>query len=202
MKKLCLALTLLSAFSVSAQSSKPDAVPEPEKPKVLSAQRAALDSAPLQEFVLKFVAREVNGKTVINTREYRIQVAIGDTRFDSYQIRTGDKLPVAAGGQSKAVAEGGQLRTNFSQFTYVDLGVNLDLIGVHMNGNQIATQLVASINSMTESESDKDAPPIVRSNSWRVNILLKPNEPQLVLSSDDLASKKTLQLEVTAIPLH
>jgi hypothetical protein len=106
-------------------------------------------------------------------------------------IRAGSKVPVPAG----------------TSFQYIDVGVNIDCRDIRDLQRDLAVFVSADISSMP-SESASPAPagpaapmPVVRQNRWSSLVVVPLKKPTLIFSSDDLASKRQMQLELTATPI-
>jgi hypothetical protein len=142
-------------------------------------------------FLLAFVARELdeNGK-VVNSRRYDVMTSLASYRGSN--VRTGAKVPVTV------IGKGGGGTEN----TYIDVGVNLDVSRARvLDGNRMAMQVTAEISSVdpTTREADK---PVIRQNRWMGDVVVPIGEHKVIFSSDDLASKRTMQIEVTVTPVR
>jgi len=144
------------------------------------AQNAPPD--PSRFYKLEFTVKELSSGKVTNSRSY---VTIVHAQDNTQSIRTGDKLPVAQGG-------GG--------FTYIDVGVNIDVTYLTQTGNDLRLHVTADISS---AEKDSTLPnPIIRQTRWSSAIVLPLKKPTVLFSSDATASKSQTQLELTATPLQ
>lgn len=162
---LCLALLVLTPCL--AQSDKPD-----EK-----------------FYKLDFVAKELDGGKVTNSRTYSLLISNAITTKGG-SVRVGSRLPI-------------QSPPGTGSFQYYDLGVNIDCRPVREIGSQLALDVNAEISSVVQG-SDTAAPtlpPVVRQNKWSSSALIPVGKPAVIFSSDDPSSKRTMQIEVTATPL-
>lgn len=166
-----LALTMLSGNGF-AQA--------PEAPKTK-------DAEPLKFYKLDFVVKEVEGGKVLNARAYSMTVAANSTNLAS--IRTGDKIRVpGTGGQ------------------YLDVGTNIDCRSIREVEGDLTLSVTADISSIP---SEPAAPATmaattaatIRENRWISTIIVPLKKPTVLFSSDDLASKRQMQLELTATPI-
>ena len=133
-------------------------------------------------YKLEFTLKELSGGKVTNSRSY---VTIGRSQHNNQSIRTGDKLPVAQGG-------GG--------YTYVDVGVNIDVTDLSQTGNDLRLRVTSEISN---AEKDPALPtPIIRQTRWSSNVVLPLKKPTVLFSSDSAGSKSQTQLELTATPLQ
>jgi hypothetical protein len=141
-------------------------------------------------FLLAFVARELdeNGK-VVNSRRYDTMASLS-SHLGS-KVRTGAKVPVTVIGKA-----GG------NENTYIDVGVNLDVSRARMiDGNRMAMQVSAEISSVDPATKDAEKP-VIRQNLWVGDVVVPIGEHKVIFSSDDLASKRTMQIEVTVTPVR
>lgn len=144
----------------------------------------AQDTPPDQSryYKLEFTVKELNAGKVTNSRSY---VAIGRSQNKIQSIRTGDKVPVPQGG-------GG--------FSYIDVGVNIDVFDLAQSGNDLRLNVTADI---TSAEKDAALPqPIIRQTRWSSNVVLPLRKPTVLFSSDATGSKSQTQLELLATPLQ
>jgi hypothetical protein len=134
-------------------------------------------------FHLEFVVKEMDSGKAINARHYSTTAATGDV---GCSIRTGSKVPTPAGG---AVAS--------TQYTYIDVGVNIDCRAPKEVDGNLVLSLVAEISSVATASS----PPVIRQNKWNSTVVVPIGKPTVVFSSDDLTTKGQMQLELTATPI-
>jgi len=137
-------------------------------------------------FRLDFAIQELDGGKVTNSRHYVMSI---ETLTDTSSIRTGSKMPVATG------TLGGQ----DSQFTYVDVGVNIDCRKAAVVNGDLALNVSADVSTAAPSPSMH---PIIRQNRWSSNVIVPVGKPTVIFSSDDLTTKGQIQLELTATPIQ
>lgn len=155
----------------------------PEAPKT---------AEPSRFYKLEFVVKEVEGGKVLNARSYSTQVA-ADAR-DGAAIRAGTKMPIPMDGPNR-------------QFTYTDLGVNIDCRNIRDSPREISLFVSAQISSLpsesaTPAQAGAQLAITVRQNSWSSLVVVPFSKPTVLFSSDDLTSKRQFQLELTATPIH
>jgi len=131
---------------------------------------------------LDVTVRELDGGKTVNSREYFMLVSTGR---EKNSLRTGTKVPYGPENQS----------------SYQNVGVNLDCweIAVSSSG-ELSMFLLADVSSVAEGNL-KAFPaglPVLRTNSWSSTVLVPLGRPTVVFSSDDLTSKRRMQVEVTA----
>ncbi len=144
---------------------------------------------PVHFYKLDFAVKELEGAKVINARSYSMTVA-ADAKGTS-SIRTGSRTPIPAG----------QGNTQ-----YIDVGVNIDCRNITELHGDLSLSISADISSVpsepgTTAGSPTTLPPTVRQNRWSSSVIVPLKKPTLVFSSDDLASKRQMQLEITATPI-
>jgi hypothetical protein len=129
---------------------------------------------------LEFVVKEVSNGKVTNSRTFSTSVHTGPHGGGS--IRSGDKMPVESN-------------------SYIDLMVYLDIANVSQIGSALATHVGANISS-TDAAAGSPSRPILRQTQWSGDVLVPVRKPTTLFTSDGLASKTQMQLEVIATPLQ
>ena len=152
---------------------------------ICAAQGEGAKSAPEQRkyFHLDFVVKDLDGGKVINARHYSTTIATGESAPYSCTIRTGSKVPVPSGGTIGA-----------GQFTYIDVGVNIDC----RSANEIEGSLALSVAAEISSAAPSSNPPLIRQTKWSSNVIVPIGKPTVIFSSDDATTKGQMQLELTA----
>ncbi len=157
------------------------------------AEKAA--AQPVHYYHIDFLVEELgsDGKPA-NSRTY--STTICTQTHSTVSLRTGSKIPIATGSfeaSSKAS----------TQFQYIDIGVNFDVHNAHEVDRQLAFDLTAELSSVA-SYTDLAAvhEPIIRQNSWQASVLISVGKPTVVFKSDDLDSKGSTRVVVTATPLQ
>jgi len=90
-----------------------------------------------------------------------------------------------------------------TQFTYVDVGVNLDFNRARLEGDRIFLLITAEISSADSAASDSGLhQPIIRQNKWNSGVTIPLGKPTVIFSSDDVSSKRTMQVELTVTPVR
>lgn len=153
-----------------------------------------------QFFRLNFVVKELQGKQLLDSRKYTTEISAtpisdnhGHNNF-SYlgrSIRAGTRIPI---------------QTQSGSFNYVDLGVNIDCQSPALVGDRLAMEVIANISNIAKSHPSGSAkqitPPIIQQNSWKSEVLIPIGKQAVLFTSEDPASTSTMELDVTAIPLH
>ena len=124
----------------------------------------------------------------MNARNYSTLMGAGEK--DRASIRTGTKMPVQTGSPQ------------MPQFQYIDVGVNIDCSSLRRLQNRLAIYVSAELSTALPPQ-DKGTPlgPQIRLNRWNSPVVVTIGKPTMLFSSDDLASTRTLQLELTATPV-
>lgn len=137
---------------------------------------------------LDFTVKEFDDAKMTLSRVYS-GIATTDERSRNMSVRMGNKVPYSTGG---------------GNFQFVDMGVNIDVQRVmELTGNLVVTVVV----EITSTPNNLDAPtptlsaPVIRSNRWNGSSLIPVGKQTLLFSSDDLHSKRKMQLEVLATPI-
>lgn len=151
---------------------------------------ASKPAEPQKFYKLEFVVKEVEAGKLLNARSYSTTVAANG---ENASIRTGTKVPVQTGGASQ-------------MFQYVDVGVNLDCRAVKEAGGALVMLVAADVSSIPADSAatqatSTPASPMIRQNRWSSPVFVPLKQRTLLFSSDDLASKRQMQLEVTATPI-
>lgn len=150
-----------------------------------------------RHYQVVFVAQELEGGKIINSRRYETDMALQGEKSGSGSIRTGSKIPLATGSYSGAQS---QVQT---QFTYIDVGVNLDFNHAHLEGDRVFLFITAEISSAgAESIIGGVHEPIIRQNKWSAGVTVPLGKPTVIFSSDDVSSKRTMQIELTVTPVR
>ena len=136
---------------------------------------------PAKFYKLEFVVKEVSGTKILNSRTYMTMVS---TR-GSNQIRAGSKVP---------------FEISPGQTTQIDLGVNIDVVGVKEIQDRLAFQIMAEESSIAEGSTDQKRPTI-RQNRWNSSVIVPLKKSTLLFSSENVDAKTQMEIEVTATPL-
>ena len=136
---------------------------------------------------LDFVLKELDESKVLSQKAYSTFMST-DERQKGASIRSGTKVPYQS-------SSGGQ-------YNYVDVGVNIDCQRVQEVNGQLVVQVSAEITSVpaasTPGESAVPGVPVIRQNRWNAVAVIAIAKATTLFSSDDLNTKRKLQLELTA----
>jgi len=159
-------------------------------------QASAEGSPAERNFQLIFTARELdeNGK-ILNARRFDTTVTTGSPKKEGVSnIRSGVRIPVSTSPPGQAI----QTQT---QFTYVDVGANFDVNDARVvKGNRLAMVVSAQISSADIVTAERGQVP-VRQNQWMGGVEIPIGGKKVIFSSDDLTSKKRLEIELAVVPV-
>ncbi|HLI76573.1 MAG TPA: hypothetical protein VKV02_06465 [Acidobacteriaceae bacterium] len=112
------------------------------------------------------------------------------------QLKQGDKIPVATGsyGKDKASQE--------TQFTYLDVGVNLDTtLDQFANGLRLRSKVEqSSVSPVRQTIADVDEP-IVQQSVLEGTSVIIPGKPLVLGGIDIVGSTRHVDVEIVAEPL-
>jgi hypothetical protein len=186
MRKLTLICAVLAlALSVRDKALAQDAAKPQDTVKA--------PEPPVHYYRLEFVAQETgaDGKPV-NSRSFAGMAGTGRGQ-GIVSVRTGSRIPVVTGSSSGTE----------KQVQYVDVGVNIDARDVHEVDGLLALQLSTEISSLaTPAALGEPSTPVIRQTRWQAPVLIPLRKATVVFISDDLDSKGSTQLVVTATPVQ
>jgi len=149
-------------------------------------------AGPAKYFRLDFAVQELDGGKIVNSRHYLTTIPVPTKTGEGSVIRTGSKVPIATG------VVGGQE----SQFTYIDLGVNIDCHSAKEVDGNLALNVNAEISNAASMPTSPARNPVIRQTKWGANVIVPVGKPTVIFSSDDLTTKGQIQLELTATPIQ
>lgn len=135
---------------------------------------------PVKFYKLDFVVKEVEGAKVLNTRSYSMTAS---SKTDA-SARTGVSAP-------------------FSD-QYMETNVNIDCKNISESHGDLSLYIGAEL-TILESVPAPSGPagrPTIHRNRWGSTVILPLKKPTVIFSSDDLTSKRQMQLELTATPIN
>jgi hypothetical protein len=174
-KSILAACILIAALAVPAIArAQDDQKPEAAKP-----------AEPVHYYHLTLVVQDVDsaGKPT-NSRSYAATISTAQPAAAT-SIRTGSRVPVNNG---------------VAQFTYIDIGINFDVRGVHEINRDLSLWVRADISSYTPTENTAVAP-IIRHNQWEGPVVIPTGKPTIIFSSDSLENKSAMQVVATVTPI-
>ncbi len=131
-------------------------------------------------YKIEFVVKEVEGSKILNARSYAMTL-LADGK-DSASTRTGTRIQF--------------------QSSWFEVGVNVDCRNAReVQRGELALYVTADISSLGDPSGPNGQPP-VRQNRWSSSVVVPIRKPTVIFSSDDLVSKRQMQLELTATPIN
>ena len=141
-------------------------------------------------YKLVFLLYEVEDGKKINERTYTLPVTTVDNNPHDSSIRVGTRVPIETGTTN-----------NNTVFQYLDVGLNIDC-NVTEQDNKFIVHGDVELSSLVLPDQGADprlpGQPDVRRIRQTFTTLVPPGKPTVVTTSDDVNSKKRLQVEVTA----
>lgn len=179
MRKLTMFVLLLACVALPATSRAQDGA------KSTDAQKAP---EPAHYYRVTFTVQEMDaaGKPS-NSRSY---TTILSTHTRQVSIRTGSQIPVFVGTPTAR------------SWQYQNIGVNIDVQEVQEVGRELALTINADVTGLTKGPDDALNAPITHTNRWNAPVLVPIGKATVVFTSDDLDSKGSLQMVVTATPVQ
>ncbi len=148
-------------------------------------QEKSTNSEEVKFYRLDFAVKELDSGKVVNTRNYEITVSTERGMLPHQQsIRSGDKVPIQAPS---------------GNFSYLEVGVNIDCQNIKEVGNQLALRVSSDISTL--GDSGHASSPLIRQTKWMTDAIVTLRKSTLIAFSDYPASKQQIQLELTATPI-
>lgn len=181
---------LVSALFLASMNTCLIAQPQESAAKKQEAPAAAPAQNDARFFRLDFIVRELDGKRTISSRNYSTTIEANGRFHGAASIRTGNRVPIPATSKD-------------AQFTYSDIGVNIDCTEAGTVGSELSMFLTAEISSLSDTPpGSQSTPPILRSTRWRSATLVAVGKPTIVFTAEDEHTGHVLELELTATLLH
>ena len=140
----------------------------------------AQEVATRKYYKLEFVLKEVEGGKVLNARSF-----LATTTADpsgNVSIRMSSRVP--AGSSS------------------LEVGVNIDCKDAREIQGELFLYVSADITTVIPpQESTAGTQPVLRFNRWSGTVIVPLKKPTVLFASDDIATKRQVQLELTATPI-
>lgn len=149
-----------------------------------TAEKARAETAgPLYRFALTI--SEVEGKQQVNSRNYTVMVR-PERNAPRGVLRVGSRVPVQTGKDS---------------VQYIDVGMKVDVEGREVEG-LFTGSISVEMNSIVGTEGPQAGTPVLRDLRLSTPLVLTPGKPTVIGTVDDVNSKRTFQVEVTATKLR
>lgn len=136
-------------------------------------------------YKLDYVVKEVEGGKPVNSRAFSTMLAVQVPGRDTgpASIRAGGRVPVTSTGGTQ----------------FFELGVNIDTKELRESQTDVLLYISADVTTIAQDSSG--GIPVTRQNRWSGTVLVPVKKPTVVFASDDMSSKRQLQLELTATPV-
>lgn len=137
-------------------------------------------------FRLDLVLKELEDNRVMNSRAYSAVAASGS----SSSVRTGSKIPI---------------RNASGELNYIDVGVSIDYRQIRDLGDMLSLEIAADVSGPATAEpitTESGKATVLRQNRWSSVVFVPFRKPTTLFTSDDVTSKRKLQVELTATPLQ
>jgi hypothetical protein len=136
-------------------------------------------------YKLEFVVKEVEAGKATNSRSFATMLAAKSPGVETppATIRAGGRVPV----------------TTANSTSFYELGVNIDTRDLRELQGDVSVYITADISTI--AQESPGTVPVTRQNKWAGMVILPVKKQTMVFASDDIASKRQLQLELTATPI-
>lgn len=136
-------------------------------------------------YKLDYVVKEVEGGKTVNSRVFSTMLAIQGPGREATgaTIRAGGRVPI----------------TSETGTQFFDAGVSIDSKDLRETQGDLSLYITADITTI--AQDNPRTTPVTRQNRWSGSVLAPVKKPTVVFASDDLSSKRQLQLELTATPI-
>ncbi|SRR6266700_32292 len=188
MKKILqMAMIFAAVAFLHAQDAASKKGPEPP------VKDAAPRLAAIASYKMTFAVYELENGKRTNERDYSMVVQ-AEERNDrrGSKIKIGTRVPISTG--------------NGAQFSYTDVGFDLECYLVEMTNGKLAARIDLNVSSLaapepTTTPGTAGGQPLFRTLTQHLDTVLSPGKPLVVASTDDVNSNKRIQVEVTAAKL-
>lgn len=139
-----------------------------------------------QYFRLTFRVIQISpeGK-VVDSRAYT--TSTGEQQHNGSSIRTGDRIPVT-------------VKTGETQ--YLDVGTNIDVNFVRATNSIVQIYVMAHLSTSSTVPPAPADFPVIRQTSWSGPVMLSLGKPMVIFSSDNIADRGKIELELTAVSIE
>jgi hypothetical protein len=145
---------------------------------------AAQDKPESEKFYrLDFVMKDVEAGKTLSSHIYSVIAA----SHRKNQIRTNTKVPFL---------------TRPNEWQWNEIGTSIDCDSVNEVPDGLSLFVSASVESVLDEASVAARPASIRHNAWSSFVVIPIKKPTVIFSSDDPASKRQMQVELTATPIR
>ena len=143
--------------------------------------------SPIHYYRLDFAVKDMQDGKVLDTRNYFVYISDRSKNGRPTSIRAGSKVGVSEGGGVNRYDLGVSIDCGYRAATKESLSLDI--------GVDISTMLPYADADLRYANM-----PILRQNRWGSEVVVGLRSPTTIFSSDDVASKRKLQIELTATP--
>jgi len=174
--------TLLLGGLAIAQEEKPKEKP-PERPERVEVAGAL--------YRVAVSVNEIDGDKRINSRGYTVMVRpLAQGQPHTGQLRVGSRVPVVTGKDA---------------MQYLDVGMKIDVFNARELEGLFTGTISIEMNTVVTGPSETQAVmgnPVLRDLRLNAPLVLTPGKAAIIGTVDDVNSKRTFQVEVTATKLR
>lgn len=167
--------------------------------KAMPPATSNVHQAPARDtYRLDYTITEMEDGKKVNARTYSIMCEDegGPTRG---VVKVGSRIPVATGSYSTESKGGGVSPLVNTQFTYLDIGVNIDARLTTTADGTLSLQSEIEMSSVAESTAIGDLKePVIRQLKASTNNSIAVGKPIVISTADDVASHRQFQVQVVA----
>ena len=149
---------------------------------------------PRHAYRLTYTITEFDGATRIGMQHSAVEVVEGARAT----LKNGSKIPVATGSYNPGSATGAPNTGVQTQFTYLDVGLNLDMT---LEETAAGARLKCKIEQSSVAPDQKSIAgvdePVIRQTVLESQSLITPGKPNRIGSIDVFGSTRRLDIEVT-----
>jgi hypothetical protein len=142
---------------------------------------------------VEYRIRDGSDAAAKNGRRYTMLIG----NRDKGTFKLGERVPVASGSFQPGAGASPLVNT---QFTYIDVGVNIDAILAEENG-KVTLNSNLDISTLVEHKAPQPSPILPNPTVAQIKIaeisVLTPGKPTLVASIDDPVTQRKFDVEVT-----
>jgi hypothetical protein len=146
-------------------------------------------------YKVEFTIRDGAGAAA-KVRRYSLLTAPGEKAV----FKVGNRVPTATGSFQPGAGGVGINPLVNTQYTYLDVGVNLECTVVEAGPNRLAMRGLIDISSIVQHQAAQGATPpnpTVAQTRLQLDTSIEPGKPTVVASMDDPETTRQFQVEAT-----
>jgi hypothetical protein len=178
--------TILAVLLTAALFSTPAAAQE-GKSEQSTERGAARPETAGALYRVAVTVKELDGNNKVNSRAYTVMVRPqGPGQPHQGQLRVGSRVPILTGKES---------------MQYMDVGMKIDVFNARELEGLFTGTITIEMNTVVPGEVQAGAP-VLRDLRLTAPFVLTPGKAAIVGTVDDVNSRRTFQVEVTATKLR